>query len=326
ALEMFTAALSSTKQEEPTSVVISSTYYTKSKTSLAVIYNCNSKQKQRIQDLLDNSPEASTHPLLLPGLFAELQRDRLERLVELSYRAGFRLLESLRLVARAYNDKSDDETISREVNDRLRKGIMNANFIQEEVCATRQQLERMIRFIPTQSLALKLPDFFKCTMRYEVRFEEILMDIDNFMAHSRIICEDLRHATDFLTRQETARAGRQAKVSTVIAFVAMLYLPMTSVANIFAMPIFGFQNKWLDIYFKLANTKSDSDNNTPGPPPVLSGYFWIYLAVSISLTGATVGFYVWYTGEQKAASQAQQARVQPFYQNVDQDSTHRIQE
>ncbi|KAK4159325.1 hypothetical protein QBC43DRAFT_222337 [Cladorrhinum sp. PSN259] len=311
-LEQFTAVMSYDKDREPSSVSISSTYHTKSKLSLAVIYNCNRKQKEKIERILRGSPEASTHPLLLPGVFAELQRDRLQKLVDNNFQASFDLQNSLKLISRAYSDNSDDERISRKVNEKFRKGIVSASLFEEEVRATKQHLERMIKFIHSQSSALNAAEFQLCTARYQVRFDEILMEIDTLLAHCRIISADLTYACEFLTRQETARAGRQAKISTVIAFVAMLYLPMTSVATIFAMPIFGFQNKWLDIYFNLAKKKSDSElgsdhlsNDGPASSlPVLSGYFWIYLAISTTLTGATVGFYIWYTREQTSIKES----------------------
>lgn len=94
---------------------------------------------------------------------------------------------------------------------------------------------------------------------------------------------------------EAKESRHQAKAATVLAFVAMVYLPSTTVATIFAMPIFDWKARWWNFYgafvAQLSTDESSSTNQTstdPGPKPVLSGYFWIYLAVSLFLTFLTV--------------------------------------
>lgn len=121
-------------------------------------------------------------------------------------------------------------------------------------------------------------------------------------------------------RRDADRIAKEAKTGSLIAFFAMLYLPMTSVAvrlwrltrkrrnlwvrflthpalviqTIFAMPIFNFQNDWRDWRYQQVpaagpstDRPSESDS-TEVQAPVFSGYFWIYLIVSISLTFVTI--------------------------------------
>jgi hypothetical protein len=87
----------------------------------------------------------------------------------------------------------------------------------------------------------------------------------------------------------------------------MIYLPMTTVAvrtptlakrraiidsyqqTIFAMPVFQFANDWRNwrlqpVYNASSSSSGGGTNNTP----VFSGYFWIYFAISGSLTLITI--------------------------------------
>jgi hypothetical protein len=61
------------------------------------------------------------------------------------------------------------------------------------------------------------------------------------------------------------------------------------------MPIFNFENDWRDWRYWPAPQPVSSPGNgteisavTDGPPPVFSGYFWIYFAVSFALSFATI--------------------------------------
>jgi len=109
-------------------------------------------------------------------------------------------------------------------------------------------------------------------------------------------------------------SSRAAKTGTLIAFLAMLYLPMTTVAvsasilppfrapplnhsvlsqTIVSMPIFNYENDWRDWRYRPAPQPDSSSGNgtnssVVADPPVFSGYFWIYLTVSICLSFATI--------------------------------------
>ncbi|KAK4126758.1 hypothetical protein N657DRAFT_640621 [Parathielavia appendiculata] len=55
--------------------------------------------------------------------------------------------------------------------------------------------------------------------------------------------------TSELLSHDVESTRNTAKASTVIAFVAMLYLPITTVATIFSMHVFDFENDWRDVHF-----------------------------------------------------------------------------
>jgi len=73
------------------------------------------------------------------------------------------------------------------------------------------------------------------------------------------------------------------------------------------MPVFEFHNRWVNLRFDSADTETDTASSNDGPSlskegqildtPVLSGYFWIYLALSIFLTAVTIIGWWWSTNE-----------------------------
>ncbi|KAK3394238.1 hypothetical protein B0H63DRAFT_505983 [Podospora didyma] len=169
---------------------------------------------ERGQKLLDESPEIKAHPLLMVGVFAELQRDRLDGLVQ--------------------------DTVY-EQDEFMTDLVSNADLKSAEA---RRSLTR----------DQQGGDFATSTRRFTNRLEEICNDLDSMVNECRISYEELTFTRDLfmaeLSRQDASHASqeaeetrktgsitnRQAKVSTAIAFVAMMYLPMASVAVRFYSP------------------------------------------------------------------------------------------
>jgi len=89
-------------------------------------------------------------------------------------------------------------------------------------------------------------------------------------------------------------ALKDSHTLVVLSLLAAIFLPTSTVAIIFTMPIFQFPNDWRNWqYHKVsmddssqAGTGNSSSNVETGGthPPVFSGYFWIYLGISIALT------------------------------------------
>ncbi|KAK4223245.1 hypothetical protein QBC38DRAFT_503296 [Podospora fimiseda] len=138
------------------------------------------------------------------GLYAELQRDRMDRLLAALFEVRDQNLESL-----AIGNEQDNSSTTRtwSVSDRL---------------------ERIIRQIGKKSSAFQEKKFAEATDRFECRFEEISIELDGFMANCRIVAEDLAVAVDLFTSEmtrESLQIAHQAKNGTAIAFLAMIYLP-----------------------------------------------------------------------------------------------------
>jgi hypothetical protein len=66
----------------PDDLAMSLTFIPESGRTYAVIYGCNNKQMRAIETRIRAAEDTTDHHLLLPGVFAELERERLLGLVE----------------------------------------------------------------------------------------------------------------------------------------------------------------------------------------------------------------------------------------------------
>ncbi|KAK4175150.1 hypothetical protein QBC36DRAFT_312267 [Triangularia setosa] len=306
-VEMFTATM--TSRDWDWNCSISSTYFPESRLTLGVIFNCHPDQKDLVSDMLDRSPEVKDHPLLMLGLYCELQRDRADRLAKRIAARTTEVLEAMGYLpgVTKTGDKSPENQRAK-IHIQLRLVISECKKAVEEIRVAKLQTKRITDDICEKSKASKQESFRNATARYKCRFDQIQIELDGRMAQCRITAEDLTYAGDRAlaeqAREETAVAARQAKTGKVIAFLAMLYLPMTSIATIFAMPVFDFQNYWWDMRFggpppDSPNSESNSKTAEPGVE-VASGYFTLYLIISFVLTVATLVSYNIYAKDKPA--------------------------
>ncbi|KAK4043932.1 hypothetical protein C8A01DRAFT_43289 [Parachaetomium inaequale] len=301
-VEMYTAA---TSRVWPENLAIASTHFRHSKLTVAVIFGCTAEQMKMVERLLHHAPEVKSHPLLMVGVFAELHRDRVTDIVMDAVADCDIATMKLGLNKETRPQVRRSFELSRE----LRNCRLKTKKAEEEIRSAQGQLHKMMQQIEewvhrtrgstgVQGAEWLGDDFTTSNMRFKHRFEEISIEFDALMARCRMTFDDMTYSEELFTSEllshDAESARHQAKASTVIAFVAMLYLPITTVATIFAMPVFDFANEWRDIYFRETGNEPDASNQDSdargagSPKPVLSFYFWIYLIVSVSLTAVTI--------------------------------------
>ena len=66
----------------PDDLALSATYFLETRTTFAVIYGCNKKQEDEIIESVRLAKNNLSHPLLIAGIFAGLERDRLVQRAE----------------------------------------------------------------------------------------------------------------------------------------------------------------------------------------------------------------------------------------------------
>ncbi|KAK4448663.1 hypothetical protein QBC34DRAFT_406555 [Podospora aff. communis PSN243] len=310
-VEMFTAVSSSLWEYN---IAISSTHFTKSQLTLAVIYGCNEDQMKKVQRLLEASPGVRAHPFLMVGIFAELQRDRIEALVrEEEKELDIMMSQDLKL----YHDDvvpTKARGLGWKRGRRIPMFRSHVNRLEEEARGIKCQMEKMVKHMEgvAKREAAKIPallqrektetvqeekkrahneakslqDFVAKTERFVERFEEICVELDSFMARCRLALDELTFAREVFVAYN---ASQQTRTSAVVGFVAMLYLPITAMATIFATPVFDFKNDWQDLRLNhLGSSDSDQDSSGDRNLPVVSGYFWWYFLSSALLSLATV--------------------------------------
>lgn len=216
-VELFTAVTSSRWLN---SIAISSTHYSKSRLTLAVVYGCNEDQMEKIQHLLKASPEVRAHPFLMAGVFAELQRDRVEDLVrskesELDY-----LLINLQVYRVDVSPGTREFGWTKNQHTSLfRSEVKN---LEEEASAIKDELEKMVRHMErvAKSEEARMPalvqqeereavqDFVAKTERFVARFGEICTELNSFMGRCRMASEELTFARELVSAPEFHWAGR----------------------------------------------------------------------------------------------------------------------
>ncbi|KAK3937002.1 hypothetical protein QBC46DRAFT_268482, partial [Diplogelasinospora grovesii] len=317
-LEMYTATTSSRRYS---SMAISSTHFRRSKLTVAVVYGCDDEIMGKIEALLGGWPEVKNHPLLMMGIFAELQRDRIQILVRDITDSWL----GLTIESRISPWDRRARPLTWDENQSLREHRHITDEVEDEVRVTKLQLQKTISQIDEtvdgeNNDATDVQDgreggatdgFATSIRRFKRRFDEINMDIDDMMSKLRMTADDMIYTRElvyntppyllltFLLQLVAEIARREAKYSTGIAFIAMIYLPMTTVATILSMPVFSFQSDWKNAQFvSVGDNSSGSSNSASGGNtlgsngPVFSGYFWIWLLFSGVLTACTI--FIWW--------------------------------
>ncbi|KAK0708481.1 hypothetical protein B0H67DRAFT_648540 [Lasiosphaeris hirsuta] len=307
--------------------VVSSTHFEERNLTLAVVLGANSDQVDKVEHLLEFAEEAIGNRLLMLGLAAELMLDMLKDSV-----ADMRdkCVDVTRELACIMQSRS--KTKVAEYAMRVQTIRSESLWLDEAVKTTKRSLDVALKassskkhpanhdgdgngarsesgtLIDDRSAvssgdkedSLQEKMMMRCYVedRVKRRFDDVFLQLDGLTTVTRISVDDMTSTSTAimgeLNRQEAASSAQAAKTSTVIAFVAMLYLPMTTVATILAMPVFQFANDWRDWRYRPAendNSGSAPSNNSSGtvaPVPVISGYLWIYVAFSTGLTLLTI--------------------------------------
>ncbi|KAK5659914.1 hypothetical protein OQA88_13378 [Cercophora sp. LCS_1] len=273
-----------------------STRYSNAGLTLAVVLGATQQQVDRIETLLRNAQEAIGHPLLMLGLSAELLLDLLIENVE-SMRDRCVAVERMfqRLVMKDIGKDVDANNLAIDVESVRSK----ASFLDEEIKTSRSILLKALNTYFGDIEATSSSDDYSGTERerfvqrkIRARFQDILFELDSLMT-----------LTQISTRAVSSMPATEPVRCPLVA------LRLTYFQTILAMPIFDWGNDWRDWRYQPVaqpDTTSENEVNTAispeARPPVFSGYFWIYLAVSVALSFATIE--VWWRVVRSADSRS----------------------
>ncbi|KAJ8128061.1 hypothetical protein O1611_g5577 [Lasiodiplodia mahajangana] len=302
-------SIGTTGAETENGFAFASTYFKSRQFTCAIMVGCTDFQIEHIGRLLSSARHSSRHPLLMLGIFEELQLSRFEANLSGLQRKYLDLIETLthELNTPEKDHSNGLESLqgaidTHETSRVAQQDIENAKFQLEAVCI--KQAEGLDQIENGSS------EFTQFLLK---RFNDIHFRLDNLMAQCRLLPESVSFFTGFIQSQvsiQEARISRKnANLANFIAGVALVYLPITGVATILATPIFGWTNDWKDVYLHsvVANGQSNGDATDPGSAnaasagmPVVSGYVWIWVIASIGLYIITLSSYAYIFGwEQK---------------------------
>ncbi|KAK0611743.1 hypothetical protein B0T14DRAFT_439727 [Immersiella caudata] len=270
---------------------LSATQFDERCLTLMVVLGATDEQVQKVEDLLRNADDALGHPLLMLGLCAELLLQHMQDIVEDAVDKCIETTRTMRPQSLSIGSvPSTNQVIS--FMDRVQRNRRRSQQIEDEVKLTKAYLTKQLPKKAVTDGNLEDREIDEVTERFYERFEYIFLEMDALMSKSKIYADEMSFNAETIrgeiSRREAISGARLAGASVVIAVVATFYLPITSIATIFAMPVFDFKNDWRDWRYKPVPSTKSNNSSTTGEDrkpaeelPVFSGYFWIYAAIAI---------------------------------------------
>ncbi|KAH8805504.1 hypothetical protein F5884DRAFT_679762 [Xylogone sp. PMI_703] len=286
----------------PDDIAISSTFFPGSCLNLALIYGCNEKQKQQIMHRIEAFNLAYNHPILLPGLLAELERIRLFDQVD-------SLLDNFTF--RAWAERELDLDTNKAKLTSFLKLCFDSRELIDQMQSVKKQLAKMITEITkfgeslfqqpmNNSTVLEFERLKLAGNQISSRLDEILSEFDDKIDNCNMIIDNMsltmQTIWNHFAREDNKVNLRLARSNTElshemkydssqmrsIALLTMVFLPLSTVASIFSTTLFNW--------------------NAPDGQSVVSAYIWIFVVISVGLTSITVGTWYLVTHRSKQSS------------------------
>ncbi|RWA14439.1 hypothetical protein EKO27_g638 [Xylaria grammica] len=293
----------------PGDLGLSVTFTPQTLTSHAVMYGCDNETADNIIKRLSGSDLSELHPMVLVVLFAELERDRLDRLVRNKIS---RLIQQIISITENSNHTLDNKgpsslspPLATSIRDWLEMGDLR-NGLQ----AFKRKMRDMMEHIDELQDILLNPENerygFAADLDREVlrgladtgakmkeRLKHLVDEFDEHICKCATIIDGVGLASqlewnqigrkDTFTNLEIAHNGlkvaqhtrRDSELMKSIALLTMVFLPATFVATLFSMGIF----EWKGLHGEILS---------------VSPYIWLYIAVTVVITLVTLGtWYLW---------------------------------
>ncbi|KAK9425573.1 hypothetical protein SUNI508_02934 [Seiridium unicorne] len=272
-----------------------------------MVFGCDASQRRQFMARLAKAPsEALGHPLLLPGIFAELERKRLSERVEDT-------LDRFTLRTSSVSDLPDQNFGMLDMNEEQMGEYLQLCYqsqsLAKELKTVKRQLAKMVQFcndfnpssssknqsvLHTMDSGVVLDDedgedvinvnrmlkerILEIMGEYDDKIEECDMVVDNMSITMQTIAMKVwSHIArrDAIVNTNIARANNSIALDAKqdngqmksIAFLTMFYLPVSAVASIFSMSMFNW---------------------SPEEGSVVSDSLWVFVVVAVVLTVLTL--------------------------------------
>ncbi|KAI6350650.1 hypothetical protein MCOR25_010506 [Pyricularia grisea] len=268
-----------------------STHWVSRRLTHCLFTHLNENQMDKVEELLNSavSEGVAEHPCLTLGITMELMLQRLIRLQHNLRQKSAEVEVSLAMF-------SPDKNMARhnhfdtEYLDRIYQVRKHTDLVLKEISTTRRHLIRtMERCSPAAWSGDARTGEQVVDTRFRQRFEDIVIELDDLTSRVQssldYLIQQVTKMNSIFTQHEIMSSGMTAENGRRIAFMAILYLPISTIATIFAMPIFKFENDWRDIFMHPVPRSEDDDASAK--MPVVSGYVWYYVVLSMVLTCIT---------------------------------------
>ncbi|KAI8627906.1 hypothetical protein F5Y19DRAFT_465525 [Xylariaceae sp. FL1651] len=242
-------------------LALSITYFPEAGSIYAVYYGCNDHSTEKTvltrigNRLSKNSEDAFSHPMLLVGVFVEIERARMRELVSTAKIALQDIIDALQV--------NGYSSISRSVSPV--DPWLNIYTIKNGLECWAKLLLKMTSHIDELDQDRRYTNHgerFRATgLRIKDRLEEIHLEYQGLVKECDMIIDGMTLATNLTIARDNMNDGKQMKS---IALVTMVFLPATFVATLFSMTFFNLD----------------------------SSYIWLYPSITIPLTVMVLSVYV----------------------------------
>ncbi|KXH44069.1 hypothetical protein CSIM01_04373 [Colletotrichum simmondsii] len=278
-------------------MALTATHFPQSNLTYAVLFGCTAEAERNVLSRLSRATEHAFSPLLLPGIFAELERDRMAKVVTETVDA----IEGAIFELGTGNPVEGEDLLEEDKIDMRhsrRSAWLNTTFLRNSLRAWKAQLRKMADHVPELASLhrgqlidgvygpLKKEEEQKKTdisldrtglMIYD-RIQALIEEFEDRIQECTMSVEGMTIATQWAqgdTNMDIATAtGRDSRQMRSIAMVTMVFLPGTFFATLFSMSFFNW---------------SPDDAQTS----VVSSYIWIYFLVTGVFTISTLLLW-WY--------------------------------
>lgn len=192
---------------------MSITHFIETGTTHAIVFGCNSDVKREVAGRLTNAESTMNHPLLLVGIFAEIERKRHFKMVT-------RRLERLLRVVSMLGDYSPDLDEDAEDHKSPIDAWLEASHMKNRLESWRSQLLKMTQHaeeLPSRCWLHLETDFRtgaeEAGLRIKERLEQIIIDYEEKIRELEMIMEGTNLATSL--------------VIAFLAFATMQWLTLT---------------------------------------------------------------------------------------------------
>ncbi|KAK3346876.1 hypothetical protein B0T25DRAFT_462354 [Lasiosphaeria hispida] len=279
----------------PDDLALSTTYIPHMRKVYCVIFGCNSAQMQAVEKRIRAAGDGTDHPLLVTGILAEIERERLINMAE-------DLVDQFTLGSDVLETKSWDPN-SPKLQHYLAICFQSGG-LADQIRAVKRQIVKLIAEVETLerewtgnhdstnycqrsgNFILEQQPLLDTGQRIKQRLQDIMNEYDDKIDECKMMAHNLslamQSASNKNARQDSVTNIRIAKANTIIALetkresaqmrsialLTMIYLPMSCVASIFSTSLF--------------NWRPDEGE------AVVSHYIWVLLVLSVGLTVITV--------------------------------------
>ncbi|KAK4185069.1 hypothetical protein QBC35DRAFT_440184 [Podospora australis] len=269
-------------------MAVSSVFYPDTGFTAAVIFGCSDEVSEGIAARIENSEDAWTHPMLIMGIIAEIERERHMKLVQ---EHVFNLLQRVRNVSNAGIVSASSQLSKEDYSVNL---WISVSQLSTSLKTWKKQLLRMEEHTgelerdlfgtdKTRTPSTKKDDW-KLSARktgrkiqkrlkeivneYEEKSQECSMVIDGMTVSAQLSWNQIGYQ-DTQTNLKIATATRQdSNQMRSIAFLTMIFLPATFLSSLFSTTFFNW---------------SPSDDEK-----IVSSYFWVYPVLAVPITAVVV--------------------------------------